>query len=269
MASLLFNLEDGYKYTEKSSKRLDWKCPYCNRIIKEKSVCNVNNNGLVCDFCNDGISYPNKLMGNILSQFNIEYISEFSPKWIAPKRYDFYIPSLSLIIEMDGKFHYKDNCKYGKTHQESLEIDKLKDNIAKEHGLIIIRIDCNYKSLDTRFEHIKENILLKLNKYFDFKNINFEDANLSSLQRYIITSAKLYNEGLSVLNISNQLHLCQTTIKRYLTIGTHANICHYKADNRKSPILCKSTGHAFESVQLCEKLSDFIFNVHLTNKNMS
>lgn len=42
-------------------------------------------------------------MHSILSQLSIEYISEFNDIWCENRKYDFYIPSLNTIIEMNGK----------------------------------------------------------------------------------------------------------------------------------------------------------------------
>lgn len=109
LAQKLHNKADGYIYTENSSTEVDWDCPYCGNLLEKRKIVNVKNHGLPCCFCNDGFSYPNKFMNNILSQLNIPYQAEYSPEWIKPKRYDFFIPSINLIIEMDGGFHYKLN----------------------------------------------------------------------------------------------------------------------------------------------------------------
>lgn len=36
LAKLLLNPEDGYKYTQNSNKKTNWKCPKCGNIIKDK-----------------------------------------------------------------------------------------------------------------------------------------------------------------------------------------------------------------------------------------
>ena len=38
LAQLLLNPDDGYKYTLNSGEKLDWKCPNCNLIIKNKTI---------------------------------------------------------------------------------------------------------------------------------------------------------------------------------------------------------------------------------------
>lgn len=129
LGSLLANKDDGYKYTENSMTKLDWKCPECGVIIKNKSISNVNRYKLVCNICSDGITYPNKLMFIILSQLNINFDTEKTFDWckfiyknkIRTGRYDFYfeISDKKYIIEMDGGFHYIDNNISGQTFNDS------------------------------------------------------------------------------------------------------------------------------------------------------
>ena len=90
-------------------------------------------------------------MLNLLEQLNLEFETEYCPQWIDKSKYDFYIPSKNLIIEMDGAFHYKDNKMSGQTKEKSKKIDNRKDELANKHGLKVIRIDCNYYDISKRF----------------------------------------------------------------------------------------------------------------------
>ena len=74
LASLLANPEDGYRHSQNSNYKVDWKCPYCSYIIKNKRISTVNKYGLSCPKCGDGISYPEKIMFNVLEQLNIDFI---------------------------------------------------------------------------------------------------------------------------------------------------------------------------------------------------
>ena len=104
MIKYLVDPEDAYKYTRSSAKKVKVKCPYCGRV-KDKSITlnKLHRNQSVSCSCNDGISYPNKLMFNLLEQLEVEFETEYSPDWIGNRKYDFYIPSMKLIIEMDGR----------------------------------------------------------------------------------------------------------------------------------------------------------------------
>lgn len=260
LANLLYNKDDGYKYTKTSSKMVDWICPYCGNTIRQQKIANVSCNGLSCNLCSDGIHYPNKFMSNILSQFNIQYHTEYSPDWIKPRRYDFYIPSMEIIIEMDGGFHYK--------KQNNKLIDEEKDKIAKEHGIKVIRIDCNYDKLENRYEYIKNNVKIALKTYFNLDLINFDLANEYALKSFFKQIIEMYKNNYSCENIAKNLHLNIETVKRYLTIGTKQGLCHFTR-NVKKPIFCKTTNHYFSSITLCDKVSEKVFGTHLTSKNMS
>ena len=73
-------------------------------------------------------------MTNFLIQLDIDFISEYSPDWIDLKRYDFYIPSHSMIIETDGLQHKKDVGGYF-NYDEIKNNDKLKKELAKLNGI--------------------------------------------------------------------------------------------------------------------------------------
>ena len=99
------------------SKKKVWiKCQECGN---EKLIAfnNFINRGISCSKCGDGISFPNKICFNMLQQLNIDFISEYNPDWIKPKRYDFYfeLNNEKYILEMDGGFHTQDNTLSGQT----------------------------------------------------------------------------------------------------------------------------------------------------------
>lgn len=95
--------EEAKLYHKTSKKTLDLICPYCGTIIKNQELNRfINENVYKCPACGGKGSYPNRFMYNLLNSFNIDFIPEYSPDWAYGRSYDFYIPLLSLIIEMDG-----------------------------------------------------------------------------------------------------------------------------------------------------------------------
>ena len=46
----------------------------------------------------------------------------------------------------------------GQTAEESKSIDDYKDEQARLHNIEVIRIDCNYNSIENRFAYIKQNL---------------------------------------------------------------------------------------------------------------
>jgi hypothetical protein len=132
--------------------------------------------GIMCPGCSDGFSYPNKFAFNLLEQLGLDFIPEYSPDWIKPKKYDFYfeLNDKKYIIEMDGGLGHGNkvysNSKI--TIAETLEVDRFKDQLAQENNINMIRINCYY-DLNDRFNYIKDNISNNenLNKIFDLSNI--------------------------------------------------------------------------------------------------
>ena len=140
------NIDDAYRYTAKSGKKVDFKCPKCG-AIKNMSIYNMYTNGFVCPKCSDGISYPNKFSRYFLSQLPIKNIKyEYSPIWARPYYYDNYFEynGKKYILEMDGGFHYRDvsfsqdKISYLK---DTKSRDEKKNLLAKEHNIILIRIN--------------------------------------------------------------------------------------------------------------------------------
>lgn len=226
----LDNKEDAYKYTANTNKKVLFKCKHCG-TKKKMRLDNFNSDYFPCPKCGDNYSYPNKFMFNILEQLNLDFIAEYSPNWIGKRRYDFYIPSMSLIIEMDGGFHYQDNSMSGQTAEESKIIDCYKDEQAKLHGIKVIRIDCDYSSIDTRFEYIKQNIInSKLNNLFELNNIQWINIEKFALSNLILQACNLWNLKIyNVKDISKIIKMSIITVKKYLKKGNEMNWCKYES----------------------------------------
>lgn len=79
-------------------------CGHIHSITASKLLTRIYN----CPICSDNITFPNKFMHSILMENNIEFESEKVFSWSNNKRYDFYIPSMSTIIEMNGEQHYRE-----------------------------------------------------------------------------------------------------------------------------------------------------------------
>lgn len=223
-------------YSIGSQNKLKFKCSDCGNI-KEKRINQLYKNGLMCNKCGDGISIPNKTMFNILEQLNIKFRPEYSPEWIKPKKYDFYfkIHSKQYIIEMDGGFHFKDNNLTGDKIVEIKAIDDYKDIKAKELGIELIRIDCNYKSNNNDFEYIKNNILSsELSNILNLSIIDWDKVFIFSISSRIHEACNLWSNGInSTLELSKKMNLCQATILNYLKKGSKLNLCNYNPKTAK------------------------------------
>lgn len=257
----MYNKDDALKYSFGTCTKIDWICPNCNSKVEKISIAKViSRNRIPCRVCSDGISYPNKYMYNMLLQLNEDFVPEYVPEWIKPKRYDFYIPSKNLIIEMDGNVGHGRKTFDGRTSEETLKIDNYKDVIAKEHGLDVVRIDC----IESDSDYIKNNILnSKLSTLFDLSNVDFLLCNKYAYSSLKMKVCNIWNQYHEMENILQETKLPRETIIRYLKDCSKYGLCEYnpKAQmkrsgerniskayvaNRKS-VICLELNKVFES----------------------
>ena len=194
IAKMLRYSSDGYSLMEYSNVKADFVCPICGEYIGKSYIHNVTRFGLSCPKCSSGNSYPNRLMNNLLSVLNEEYVAEHVFDWCRFKdytdsskvsygRYDFVIENKKLIIEMDGGIGHGNNpfpgSRYSK--EELIYRDNCKDELARNHGYMIIRIDCNYSSHD-RFLYCSSNIInSQLSTIYDLNKVDWEYVNKISI----------------------------------------------------------------------------------------
>jgi len=264
LAKLLFNIEDGYKYTQKSKKRLDWKCPNCGVIIKNKTISDICNNGLSCPKCSDGKSYPEKFMFSILEQLGVDFISQLNKSyfnWCGSYKYDFYLPNINCIIEIHGIQHYEQTSrKYARNLQDEQENDKIKENLAKENGIInYIVLDCRYSTL----EWIKNGILnSKLGEIFNLLLIDWIKCEEYAMSSLVLKVCNIWNSGIkNTKDISNITKISQGVVIIYLKQGDKLNLCNYNPkksykykylngykSNIRKQVICIETSKIYDSI---------------------
>ena len=252
------NIEDSYIYSYCSNKSVKLKCPYCG---------------------SDKISYPEKFIKTLLFQLNINFETEYSPDWIKPKRYDFYLPDYTLIIEMDGGFHYTYNNRSGQTAEKSKEIDNYKDKLAYEHGLCIIRIDCNYEHND-RFEYIKNNVLnSELINIFDLNNINWNVVEEKSEDNIIKNVCCKWKDIKDTKLLSEIFKINRSTVIDYLKRGSKIGWCDYNPKEwtkiaKWNPnklgdgVICLNNNVKFKSISECSTKSLDLFGINISKQTI-
>ena len=207
-------------YTKSSDKSINMICPDCGKTKNFKIIRLYNQHNISCQKCGDGKSYPEKFAFNLLEQLNINFISEYNPDWIKPRRYDFYfkLNDKEYILEMDGGLgHGNKNNLNGKTAEETKNIDNYKDLKAKENNIEIIRINCKISDL----EYIKNNILhSRLNELFDLSNINWLKCHEYACKSIVKEISNLWNSNInSTIDIAKIANIHCTTVRRYLKLG--------------------------------------------------
>lgn len=227
LASLLADPEDGYRYMQGSNKKLDWKCISCESIIRKKSISKAKDRGLSCTVCSDNISYPEKVMFSFLTDLGLNFETQKTFEWAKDKRYDFYIPSLEIIIETHGIQHSEETFSRmnGRTLKEEQENDRLKERLAMENGIKkYIVIDCKFSDI----EYIRNSISnSELNDILNLSDVNWTSINTASQKSHVLEVWKLFNSGLSIKDISNKINIKEITIVSYLKKGAKAGRCSY------------------------------------------
>lgn len=234
MAKMLKNPNVGYEISRGSHLEVDWICPDCG-TLKTSSPKQVYAYGLACPKCSDGISYPNRFIVALLTQLNIkDFQPEWSPEWIGNYRYDVYFiyNNKEYIVEMDGGIGHGELDFATKDQDiEGLKRDIIKNEQAKLHNIILIRIDCKYENKDIhyRFEYIKNSILNSvLSNIFNLSKIDWDKCNKDATRSLHMIAAKQYDDGKSIKEISQELHISYNTIYNWLKRMGNEGLCTYK-----------------------------------------
>lgn len=230
LAKLLLNPKDGYRYTQSSNVKVDWKCLDCGNVVKNKIIRNIHKWGVFCSRCSDGVSFPEKFMYYILKESNIEFDFDVPHNWSQRKRYDFYLPKFNWIIEVHGEQHFRETFerigREARTLKEERENDRLKERLAKENGVDnYIIIDAS----ESTVEHIRSNILNSdIVKIVNEKNLDFEKIGRLASDSFIKVVCELWNSGnRSTTCISEILNIHRQTVLRHLKRGVEIGWCDY------------------------------------------
>ena len=268
VAALLKNPEDGYKYTAGSNIKVPFICSNCGNE-RIKMIVEVVRNGLSCPMCGDGVSYPNKLMANLLKANGIDYDTEYYiPGY--KFRYDFHfvINDIDYLVEMDGALNHGTIDLPNMSIQDRNDNDLRKNLIAKENGYHLIRIDCRYTESQDRFEYIKNSIISSelsdlLN---DLSEDTFNKCDIVALNTsYIKEVADAWNSGVhSSEKLQKLLKLSRNTIRKYLRNASKIGLikesddeitnklCEAGIESRSfkqgQPVMCIETGEVFPTI---------------------
>lgn len=278
MIDYLKDKDDAYKTSYASNKKIDMICVKCG-LEKSISPNKLNYYGFSCEFCSNGFSYPEKLIKNVLSQLNIEFVTQLSKttfKWCDKYRYDFYIPSLNAIIESHGEQHYRDNTNFKTSLKEIQENDKIKEQLAKDNGVEhYIVLDCRKSEL----QFIKNNLLnSKLNELFDLSIIDWNSVDdfIKSNSLFInikndINNNIEVNEIINKYKISKHLYykIKNKLIDKNLINITEEDSERYRLDMlRKSKnvkVICLNNNQIYNSIVDASKKLGIKYKGQITN----
>lgn len=117
---------------------VDIRCLKHDYIFKQTPHSHLRGGG--CPICASSI--PEQEIADFLQRNSLKFIKEYKiPNSINKRlRYDFYIPKLNLIIELDGPQHYRALTNDAETYRKQVERDNLKTKEAYKNGHALLRI---------------------------------------------------------------------------------------------------------------------------------
>lgn len=222
----LANPEDGYKYARWSNVRTDFRCDLCGHVQNRK-IASVAHRGFICECCGNGISYPNKFGRAFFDQLPVrKYKAEYHPVWGRPYIYDIYFKfnDKEYLVEWDGRQHSDKKMSFYISLEEQQKIDRIKDQLAAENNVKLIRIDCAKSDPD----YIKNNILKsELNVLFDLSAVDWKRCDECAQQNLVKIACDLWASGMNFDEIGEKLHLGDWAVRDYINRGTRLGWCTY------------------------------------------
>lgn len=220
--------------TSSSPKKLKCKCPLCS-TEKMCSPWELRFNGFACKRCGDGLTYPEKLISEMLRQLNVNFIAQANKKtfdWCENYRYDFYLPDHNTIIETHGEQHYTDCFKWTKkTLEEIQNNDTQKECLAISSGVSkYVVLDCRESEVNWIKDSIASSELPNILN-FSIDNIDWDKCLKYINTPIIIQIVELWNKGIhSTVEIGNEVGLTKSTVRKYLKIANGLNLCTYNIE---------------------------------------
>lgn len=132
---------------------------------------------------------------------------------------------------MDGGFHYIKYYNSNLSLDETNRIDNLKDKLAIDNNIEIIRINCFYSTKN----YIVKNILKSsLNDIFDLSLVDWQKCNIIASKSIINEVCCFYNDNshMTVKSIAKMFNIAPTTASEYLYKGNELGFCNYKPHNK-------------------------------------
>lgn len=238
--------EKAKKLTIYYNDKIELICPNCNKTHK-RTLSDLTTQGFSCPYCKDGLSYAERLFNIILKQMNIDYITQkrFSNKTY---KYDIYIPSLNIIIELHGKQHYKEFHRQPnwKSYDDEHENDMIKYDIAVLNGYEYNKnyfvIDCRYSNCDYIKNNLENNKVYSLLKTIAKNDIDWDKASKDvelSLVKQVCNYYNKFNCSANEIKEALELSISYGTICKYLNIGNDLGLCKYNGKENQRQIVSK------------------------------
>lgn len=225
---LSYRLIAGQKYG-RMDENLRFECLQCGYKFL-RNISNIKKRKTGCSYCNDKISYPNRLGRALFEEIGAKYIPEYG---IKDRRYDFYLPEKNIIVEFHGVQHYERSffgsyTGRNRSLEEEKENDFYKKEIAKRSGIKhYITIDSRVSEIDYLSDKIMRS---KLSDVFDLSEVNWDECEKLTSSNLLKDACTIWNAGSkNISEISTDLKISDSTVRRYLKKGAKFGWCDYNA----------------------------------------
>ena len=226
IAKLLKNPDDGFSYMYGTNNKLDFICPSCGGAIHKKPYLLLNIHKKVICPCQDGFSYPEKFIYNLFVQLKIDFIYQLSKStfgWCDKYKYDFFLPSENLIVEVHGRQHY-DGIMFCDPKEVQTN-DEYKYKLAIQNGCKYCVIDARFSTPEFILKSIKQSILFDL---FKMQSVNWSECDKFASKSILFDIVDSWNYGLkNIQAISKKFKVSDYTTYRYLEKGSQLNLCDF------------------------------------------
>lgn len=232
---------EAQKYSSQSPKRIRPICPNCGKqstiLIRINDL--YKKHTISCD-CKDHVSSAEKFLFDFLRQLKIDFCYQTNCDtfpWAQGKRYDFYIPSLSCIVETHGDQHYNEKVHFkGYSLKKEMENDEKKKSLAIQNGIQnYIVIDCRQTYLSWMKESIEKSGLFDVigRSSNDVDYIACAEYAASSLMKQLCDYRK-QNPDHPVHVLMKEFDISSGTVQKYLKKGSELGWISYSPHQERS-----------------------------------
>lgn len=236
LSRYIVNPEDS-KLSLGSSKRILCKCIECGHK-QRKVVHNLTRRGFYCVVCSKGVSLPERLLSSYLRAKNIEFEAQKVFPDLKNRRFDFFIPSLNMVVETHGEQHFSPSFGQ-KAFNNTRKSDKIKRDYLLGKHIKYLEINCSESSPEQIFKQLNNIDFLPSVNEEEFLKIK-KDAFLQS--KYPIKNMRLmYEDGYSIQDIATTYKLDWKTVQRLFKKSG------YEKYTNRNKIVCINTMQSFEN----------------------
>lgn len=233
------------KLPKNSSKRIKFQCPTCGER-KTHYFYNVARHGFACAYCRATRSLPERVVNQILKHNSIMFIQEYEHPELSRRRFDFFLPSQNIFIEVHGEQHFR--AAFGEEKfKKTKESDAEKRMFCKEKGYKLIEIDASQSNISFILSQLsKAPIKLEIMNRRELEEKVHGERNFLN-RKHIL---KMYEEGSRVHEISLRYGISTSLVYKILNeMGANMKKGR-KVVNMNSQVVYQNPSHAHKLVGL-------------------